>query len=51
MFEKEIESLRIKGVNSKIIKMNALVIYDEKGYVTGVKYPDKSLYLGKDLKK
>ncbi|MGF7535387.1 hypothetical protein AAGG74_17185 [Bacillus mexicanus] len=51
MFEKEKESLLKKGVNSEVKKIDALFIYDGEGYVTGIKYPDESSYLGKDIKK
>lgn len=49
--EKTREELQRKGVKSELIKIDALLTYDEKGFVTGVKYPDKAGFLGKPLKK
>lgn len=48
--QQEKESLYKKGVKTVQIKVDALVILDEQGYVTGIKLPNEAEYLGKEFK-
>lgn len=45
--QQEKETFHKKGVKVVQIKVDALLVLDEQGFVTGIKLPDEAEFLGK----
>lgn len=47
--DKELELLKNKGLNVEVLDDKVIVTVDKEGYITGVKMPSDSEFLGKKL--
>jgi hypothetical protein len=43
------EKLQKEGIHTKKVNVEALLLFDNQGYIVGIKLPDESNFLGKSI--